>query len=306
MFVDHIDRLEAQLVKAPVRDVADVLLDVLGGHARHRPHLEGQIDEVVFETHGGLANIGDVVAHRLGQAAALLGESMEHLDDALAVQRFVADRPGDDLPHALHLVEARKVHQHGKAGEELHALGETAEHGQRARDVLVAVNAEVLHVVMLVLQLGVLEECAVFALGHADRVEQVRIGRDVHRLHVGEGGEHHLDFGRLENARVLLVVAVLHFHVGLREKAEDLREQVALVLGKLLRPVAAVLAQRHFLRQPVQLLLALPVVVGPGVLEWLVGLARVEKGHGRLTPMDRSTIREELARPCSRRCLPRG
>jgi hypothetical protein len=33
------------------------------------------------------------------------------------VQAFVADRPGYDLPHALHLVEAWEVHQHGEGGE---------------------------------------------------------------------------------------------------------------------------------------------------------------------------------------------
>jgi hypothetical protein len=30
------------------------------------------------------------------------------LDDAFAVQRFIAHRPAHDLPHALHLVEAGK------------------------------------------------------------------------------------------------------------------------------------------------------------------------------------------------------
>jgi hypothetical protein len=52
------------------------------------------------------------------------------------------------------------------------------------------------------------------------------------------------------------------------------------MLGDLLRPVAAVLAQRHFLGQPVDLLLALPHVEGPGIFEGLVGLAGFEKGHG--------------------------
>ena len=91
--------------------------------------------------------------------------------------------------------------------------------------------------------------------------------------------EHHLDLGRLEHAAVFLVVAILHLDVGLGEEAEDLGEQVALVVGELLRPVAAILAQRHFLGHPVDLLLALPELVGPGVFERLVGLAGFEKGH---------------------------
>ena len=175
--------------------------------------------------------------------------------------------------------EAREVHQHGEAGEQLHAFGETAEHRQRARDILVIVDAELLHVIVLVGHFLIFEEGGIFAFGHADRVEQVRIGRDVHRLHVGEGGEHHLDLGRLEHTRVLVVVAILHLDIGLREETEDLREQIALVLGELLRPVAAVLAERHFLGHPVDLLLAFPEVVGPGVLEGLVGLTGFEQRH---------------------------
>jgi hypothetical protein len=44
-----------------------------------------------------------------------LAEGVEQLDDAFAVQAFVAHRPADDLAHALHLVEAREVHQHREA-----------------------------------------------------------------------------------------------------------------------------------------------------------------------------------------------
>jgi hypothetical protein len=208
-------------------------------------------------------------------------EGVEQAGDAFAVQAFVAHRPAHDLAHALHLVEAREVHQHGEAGEELQPFGEAAEHGERARDVLVRLHAEGREVIVLGLHFLVFEEHAIFGLGHADGVEQVRIGGDVDRLHVGERGQHHLDLGGLEHAAVLFVVAILHFHVGLGEEAEDLREQVALVLADLLRPIAAVLAQRHFLGQPVDLLLALPVFVGPRILEGLVGLAGFKKRHGR-------------------------
>ena len=192
---------------------------------------------------------------------------------------LVAHAPADDLAHALHLVEAREVHQHGEAGEQLQPLGEAAEHGERAGDILVGVDAEGGEVIVLVLHLLVLEEGAVLAFGHADRVEQMRVSRDVHRLHVAERGQHHLDLGRLEHAAVFVVVAVLHLDVGLGEEAEDLGEQVSLVIGQLLRPVAAILAQRHFLGHPVDLLLALPIFERPRVFERLVLLAGFEKGH---------------------------
>jgi hypothetical protein len=90
--------------------------------------------------------------------------------------------------------------------------------------------------------------------------------------------EHHLDLGRLEHAAVFVVVAILHLDIGLGEEAEDLGQQVALVGGELLRPVAAILAERHFLRHPVDLLLALPEVERPGIFERLVLLAGFERG----------------------------
>ena len=189
-------------------------------------------------------------------------------------------RPADDLAHALHLVEAREVHQHGEAGEQLQALGEAAEHGQRLGDILVGIDAEILQIVVLVLHLLILEEHAIFALGHADGVEQMAVGGDVHRLHVGERGEHHLDLDRLEHAGIFVVVAILHLDVGLGEEAEDLRQQVALVVGQLLRPVAAILAERHFLGHPVDLLLALPIFERPRVFERLILVADFQEGHG--------------------------
>src|SRR6185312_2351574 len=73
--------------------------------------------------------------------------------------------------------------------------------------------------------------------------------------------------------------AILHLDVGLGEEAEDLGEQAALGLVDLLRPVAAVRAQLHFLGHPVDLLLALPIFERPGVFERLVLLGCDEKGH---------------------------
>src|SRR3546814_10512701 len=72
-----------------------------------------------------------------GQAIALFHEGVEQPRDAFAVQALVAHRPAHDLAHALHLVEAREVHQHRKAGEELKPLGKAAEHCERLCDILV-------------------------------------------------------------------------------------------------------------------------------------------------------------------------
>ncbi len=276
---DHIDLCEAQLFQAPIGDIPDVTLDLFRGHAVHRTHLKSEVDKGVFEPHGLLTNVDNVFFDRFGQAIALFTEGVEHLDDAFAMQAFIADRPADDLAHALHLVEAREVHQHREAGEQLQPLGKAAEHGERAGDVLVIVDAELLHVIVFVGHFLIFEEGAVFAFGHADRVEQVRIGGDVHRLHIGEGGEHHLDLCRFEHAAIFVVVAILHFDIGLGEESKDLGEQVALMLSDLLRPVAAILAQGHFFGHPVDLLLTLPEVVSPRVFERLVGLTGFEQRH---------------------------
>jgi hypothetical protein len=179
----------------------------------------------------------------------------------------------DQLAHALHLVEAREVHQHREAGEELKPLGKAAEHRERARDILVALDPEGAHIVVLGAHLVIFEEHAIFAFGHADRVEQVAVRRDMHRFHVAERGQHHLDLGRLEHAAIFFVVAILHLDIGLGEEAENLREQVAFMVADLLGPVAAILAQRHFLGHPVDLLLALPEIERPGIFEGLVCLA---------------------------------
>jgi hypothetical protein len=180
-------------------------------------------------------------------------------------------------------LSSRKVHQHREAGEELEAFGEAAEHGERAGDVLVGVDAELLQIIVLVLHLLILKEHAIFALGHADRVEQMAVGGDVHRLHVAERGQHHLDLGRLEHAAIFVVVAILHLDIGLGEEAEDLGQQVALMIGELLRPIAAILAEGNLLGHPVDLLLALPIFIGPGIFEGLVLAGCGEEGHG-VTP----------------------
>ena len=89
-------------------------------------------------------------------------------------------------------------------------------------------------------------------------------------LHIREGGQHHLHFGRFEDPGIVLHVAVVHLDIRLGEEAEDLRQQVALGRGQLFVPVLHVIGQRHFLGQPVDALLGQPGFVGPGITEGLV------------------------------------
>src|SRR3546814_4830959 len=86
--------------------------------------------------------IENIIADRPGQAVPFLHKCMEKPRDALTMQALVAHGPAHDLPHALHLVEAREVHQHGEAGEKLQSLGKADEHCQRAGDILVRNDAE--------------------------------------------------------------------------------------------------------------------------------------------------------------------
>jgi len=92
----------------------------------------------------------------------------------------------------------------------------------------------------------------------------------VHRLDIREGGQHHLDLGGFEHLRVVLHVAVVHFHIGLREEAENMCEQVALGVIKRAMPILHIVGQRHLFGQPVDTLLHQPGVIGPWVAERLV------------------------------------
>ena len=120
----------------------------------------------------------------------------------------------------------------------------------------------------------IFEERRIFAFGHADGVEQMAVGRNMDGFHVGKGGEHHFDFGRLEHAAIMFVVAILHLDIGLREETENLRQQIAFMVRKLLRPIAAILAQGHFFGQPMDLLLAFPKVISPRIFEGFVAITR--------------------------------
>src|SRR3546814_16108670 len=69
-----------------------------------------------------------------------------------------------------------EVHQHREAGEELQALGKAAEHREGARDILVILDPESAHIVVLGAHLVIFEEHAIFALGH--RSEERRVGKE--------------------------------------------------------------------------------------------------------------------------------
>src|SRR3546814_5770673 len=124
-----------------------VLVRSLRRHAVDGALFEREVDERILEPHRLLASVDDIFLDGLRETAALLGERVEELDDTLAVEAFVADRPADDLAHALHLVEAREVHQHCEAREKLKPFGEAAEHSERARDIFIAIDAEGVQIV---------------------------------------------------------------------------------------------------------------------------------------------------------------
>src|SRR3546814_20681954 len=83
---------------------------------------EGEIDERIFQAHRLVTAIENIIADRPGQAVSFLHKCMEKPRDALTMKALVAHGPAHDLPPALHLVEAREVHQHDEAGEKLPSL----------------------------------------------------------------------------------------------------------------------------------------------------------------------------------------
>src|SRR3546814_21172785 len=85
--------------------------------------------------------IENIIADRPGQAVPFLHKCMERPRDALTMQALVAHGPAHDLPHALHLIEAREVHQHSDACEKLQSIGTAAEQGPREGDFLVRIAA---------------------------------------------------------------------------------------------------------------------------------------------------------------------
>ncbi|MDB5595870.1 MAG: ribonucleotide-diphosphate reductase subunit beta [Hyphomicrobiales bacterium] len=56
-------------------------------------------------------------------------------EDAFTMQALVADRPGYDPPHAVHLIVPGEVEQHRETRKQRHAFPERAEHSERAGHV---------------------------------------------------------------------------------------------------------------------------------------------------------------------------
>ena len=228
--------------------------------------------------HDGGANQVKIAAEFLGpDFRVFLHEGAEQPDHGKAMQGFVAHRPAHDLAHALHLVEAREIHENREGSKKLQPFGEGAKSGQRLRDFGLIRNAEAMHIIVLVLHLLVFEEGRVFDFRHADGVEQMAIGRDMHRFDVREGREHHQHFGRLKHLRIMLHVAIIHFHIRLGEEAENLRQQIALRRRQVLLPILHIIRERHFFRQPMDALLLQPGFIGPRVAERLIDRVRGQK-----------------------------
>src|SRR3546814_19579058 len=87
---------------------------------------------------------------------------------------------------------------------------------------------------------------------------------------------------------------MLFFFLIMRQQPRSTRSDTLFPYTTLLRPVAAILAQGHFFGHPVDLLLALPEIIGPGIFEGLVMLAGFGEGHGAYSLRDE---KEEGAGP---------
>ncbi len=111
-------------------------------------------------------------------------EYAEQADDGQTVQRFIPHGPGHNLPHALQLVEAREVQQNGEGRKKLKAFCKGTERCQRLGDLMLAVHGERLHVIVFILHFLILKECRIFRFGHAQRVQQIAVCRNMNGLNV--------------------------------------------------------------------------------------------------------------------------
>jgi len=93
-----------------------------------------------------------------------------------------------------------------------------------------------LHIVVFILHFLVFEEGHIFCFRDAQRVQQVRIGSNMNGFHIGKGSQHHLNFRRLEDIGIMFHIAVIDFHIGLREKAENLGDKIFLRRCQFLFP----------------------------------------------------------------------
>ena len=186
------------------------------------------------------------------------------------MERFVGDRPGDDLAHALHRPVSREVQKHHEARKELHAFGK----GREGRDLggkVAVVLFDFPEEVVLGGHRLVLHEFVVDRLRQPKRLDQVRIGGDVHGFARGEGREHHADFGLPKARKVDVHVGARDVDVALGEKAKDLRQKLALVVGEFASVVLDVLHHRNFRPEPVHLFGLHEGLVRPRIGEGLEG-----------------------------------
>ena len=117
------------------------------------------------------------------------------------MKRFVGDRPGNDLPHALHRAAAREIEQHDKARKELHAFGKGRESGNLRRKIAL-VAADLIEEVMLSRHRFILKEFVINRLRKPERLDEMRICRNVHGLASGKTRKHHADLGLLEARKI--------------------------------------------------------------------------------------------------------
>ena len=117
------------------------------------------------------------------------------------MKRFVCDRPGNDLPHALHRAAAREIEQHDEAREELHAFCKSRESGNLRRKIAL-VAADFIEEVMLSRHGFILKEFVINRLRKPQRLDEMRICRNMHGLASGETRKHHADFGLLKTRQI--------------------------------------------------------------------------------------------------------
>ena len=280
VFLNIVNRLEIELGQTAIADIANIIFHFLAFQTFNTAHFKSQIDKGIFMRDHGLAGLIQVFFQLvIPNMRIFLNKGIEQLDRRIGVQRFITRRPGYDLAHAFHFIEAREIHQNGEAGKQLQPLGETAKYGQSFGNIFIRLNAPFLHIVVFILHLAIFHKGFIFDFRHADGIEQMRIGGNVNGFHIGKCSQHHLNFGRLKHLAVMLHIAIIDFDIGLHEKAEDLRQQIALRTGQFLVPIFHIFGQWHFFRQPVNPLLRQPGIICPRIAERFIDNTFFKQRH---------------------------
>ncbi len=124
--------------------------------------------------------------------------------------------------------------------------------------------------VVFVFHFFVFHEGGIFDLWHAERIEQVGIGGNVHRFHVCKRTEHHLNLNGAKDAGVMFHVTIIDLNIRLGKETENLGHQIFFGLGQGLFPVTNIFGQGHFLWQPVNALLGQPCFITPRIQKWFI------------------------------------